>query len=86
MPNNTPRRRNYPLFHMAHYNILAAQVREHLFSTYADRKIHSGSMLRFTFSLTKRLKQDNPEMDHLKFLDACSPDPTMYPLSELWED
>jgi hypothetical protein len=34
----------------------------------------------------RRFKEDNPEFDHLKWLDQCSPDPTLYPLSELWED
>lgn len=34
----------------------------------------------------KYFEGDNDRFDALKFLDACSPDVDMYPLSELWED
>jgi hypothetical protein len=30
--------------------------------------------------------KDNPRFDPLKFLDVCSPNADLYPLSELWED
>jgi hypothetical protein len=33
----------------------------------------------------KHFAEDNLRFDPLKFLDACSPDTDLYPLSELWE-
>lgn len=71
------------LFHSAHYNILATQIRPRIIDS---TEVVNGRMLHFTLSLTRRLLKDNPSFDPLKFLDACSPDPEMYPLSELWED
>lgn len=35
--------------------------------------------------LAYALKEDNKAFDPIKFLDACSPDPEVYPLSELWD-
>jgi hypothetical protein len=33
----------------------------------------------------KRLQADNSDFDPVKFLDRCSANPEMYPLSELWD-
>jgi hypothetical protein len=44
------------------------------------------ALVNLALSFAKRFKEDNPKFDPLKFLDACSPDPDIYPISELWED
>lgn len=90
-----------PLFHRAHYNIIAAQLREHF---PVDDKYQDGYGMGLTIhdnlrgtrqravitdlalSLAKRFKEDNELFDPLRFLDACSPNVDLYPLSELWED
>jgi hypothetical protein len=95
MPETKPRE----LFHRAHYNALAKEVRDH-FPTKTDgivgslQHAHShsqntivrGSMADFALSLCKRFKEDNPRFDPIKFLEACSPDNDLYPLAELWEE
>lgn len=87
------------LFHNAHYNILAAQTKKQLddaigfYSPGISKMPYNGgpyyavdALVKLALSLAKRLLEDNPAFDPLKFLDACSPDVDMYPLSELWED
>lgn len=92
------------VFHRAHYNILAAQIKHGLEKHHApyllkgkDAKYHLGArnaLIELALSLAKRLQEDNPpadgkgvyHFDPLRFLDACSPDPEQYPLSELWEE
>lgn len=87
---------NKPLFHRAHYNILAAQIKRQLeplftaFGTPANWATDScqwrirNAFVDYTLKLTQRLLEDNPNFRPLAFLDACSPDPDLYPLSELW--
>lgn len=86
-------RNNRNLFHTAHYNIIAKQFREALTpyfrGIYVDDS--AGMSIRWAltnlaFSMAKRFKIDNELFDAPKFLDACSPDADVYPLSELWED
>jgi len=83
--------RGRPVFHRAHYNILAKQFREQLKPLFTDRFdpdliSQRGAIVDLAFSLARRLEQDNPLFDPVAFLNACSPDPDMYSLSELWED
>lgn len=79
-----------PLFHRGHYNILAKQFREHL-KPYMGPEHNQellairGAMLLLILGITTRLVEDNPDFNPLAFLDKCSPDPDVYPLSELWE-
>jgi len=84
-----PDARNRNLFHTAHYNIIAAQIRKRY-----EAATHIGeggneaerTLEELALSLSKRFKEDNERFDPLMFLDACSPDPDIYPLSELWEE
>jgi hypothetical protein len=92
MPETKPRE----LFHRAHYNALAKEIRElfpidehildsELYET-RTRLIHYRTCLtELALSLCKRFKEDNPRFDPIKFLEACSPDNDLYPLAELYE-
>lgn len=78
------------LFHRGHYNIIAKRFREEL-AKYTDSHTLSGKIARnaiydLALSMARRLVKDNPEFDPLMFLDNCSPDKDLYPLSEFWED
>lgn len=85
-----------PLFHRAHYNLIAKQIREsaapylELYRSDGQNRKHAYSAVHgltsFALNLAKRLLQDNPNFDPITFLDGCSPDKYLYPLSELWED
>jgi hypothetical protein len=86
-----------PLFHQAHYNIIAARIRETMPIDLAPNtpqydKIREHNMVSraaltdLALSLAHRFKEDNPNFRPLSFLDACSPNTDVYPLSELWED
>lgn len=83
--------RSTPLFRRGHYNILAAVIRRELEKHDApyitsEQKMHArNAVLDLALSLAKRLQEDNERFDPTKFLDACSPDPEQYPISELWE-
>ena len=67
------------LFHRAHYNIIAKVIRDE----YTRSPV--GINHKLLLSLAAELKSDNPRFDPIKFLDACSPDPDVFPFSELWE-
>jgi hypothetical protein len=77
-----------PLFHRAHYNIIAARFREQNWYTRSSsdyaRQART-SLTNIALDLAERFQEDNERFDPLKFLDACSPDPERMPLSELWE-
>ena len=80
------------LFHKAHYNVLAKQIRDLYAQTEYKRpvdRLHSLIARRtievFAVQLAKRLKQDNPLFDPILFLNTCSPDEDRYPLGELWK-
>jgi hypothetical protein len=94
-----------PVFHRAHFNILASEIREqleHATNFYAPKWEHGWAgdkrnyyaveaLVKLALSLAKRFQDeregyDGFKFDPLRFLDACSPDPELYPLSELWED
>lgn len=76
-----------PLFHRAHYNIIAAQIRREI-EKFGSAGISTprGTLVDFALSMAKRLNEDNPLFDPIKFLEACSPDNDRYPITELWED
>lgn len=54
--------------------------------------IKRGTLTALALSLAVRFKQDSDEAEQglpfnpIKFMDACSPDTDLYPLSELWEN
>jgi hypothetical protein len=92
---------NRKLFHKAHYNILAKQIRERLtvavdfysrgYERYKDSDRRGDyyaveALVTLALDLAKRFKEDNENFDPLKWLDQCSPDEDKYPLSELWEE
>lgn len=80
-----------PLFHRAHYNILAGQFR----SAITDA-LNIGSntltlpmgkaLYDLALNVAKRLKEDDPNFDAATWLDQCSPNSKALPLSELWDD
>jgi hypothetical protein len=80
------------LFHRAHHNIIAKQLREMYGELTGTDSPGENSMAflaqrtleEIALRLAKRFQEDNPLFDPLRFLDACSPDPDLYPLSELW--
>lgn len=87
---------NRNLFHAAHYNIIAKQLRtlyeetlgpteddpgEQLLTMIAQRTIEEVAL-----RLAKRFQQDNELFDPIKFLDACSPNTDLVHMSELWEN
>lgn len=81
-----------------HFNAIAKEIRD-VFPTrepenpnsMAGRRINelntieSAILTTLALNLAKRFNRDNPNFDPHKFLDACSPDTTLYSLSELWE-
>jgi hypothetical protein len=73
--------------HAAQYNLVAKKLRDN-FPTYntelamAERTIIS----RLALDFAKSFQADNPNFDPYTFLDRCSPDADLYPLSELWEE
>jgi hypothetical protein len=81
--------RKTPVFHKGHYNILAAQFKDELTKLTGLRspakRAGRNAVIELALSLARRLEQDNPEFDALQFLNACSPDPEIWPLAELWE-
>lgn len=90
--------RTTPLFHKAHYNIIAAQIKDVFPIDVPDVRFSIGDYVgikvenmkyrailsTLALNLAKRFEEDNSKFDPLKFLDACSPDVDLYPLSELW--
>lgn len=50
------------------------------------------ALVVLALNLCKRFKEDSDaategyQFDPIKFLTACSPDPDLYPLQELWEE
>jgi hypothetical protein len=74
------------MFHKGHYNILAAVVERELEGKQFEENRERNTLYDLAISLARRLQKDNPLFDPIRFLDACSPDPERYPISELWED
>lgn len=82
-----------------HYNAIAKEIREAM-PPYRSNEDETGrcevrirgTLVALALSFARRFKEDSDEASYgykfnpLKFLDACSPDPDVYPLSELWEE
>jgi hypothetical protein len=43
------------------------------------------ALVKLALRFARRFEADNERFDPLKFLDQCSPNDELYPLSELWE-
>jgi hypothetical protein len=51
-----------------------------------DRRYYAvDSLIKLALRFARRFADDYELFDPLKFLDACSPNVDMYPLSELWD-
>ena len=73
-----------------HYNAVAKELREQFvesdeFNAVRRRAVRD-QLVRLSFRFARRFKKDNPDFDVLRWLDQCSPNPDLYPFSELWED
>jgi hypothetical protein len=78
-----------PKFHAATYNMVAKRIREQI-GVYPERRVDyeigwTNGLIELSLEFAKAFKKDNELFDPIKFLDACSSDPEVYPLSELWD-
>jgi hypothetical protein len=81
-------------FSAVHYNAIAKEIRDVFpqgdgFETRSQRNNYMAQravLAALALNFAQRFNQDNPRFNPLKFLDACSPDVDVYPLSEFWED
>ena len=74
-----------PKYHAKFYNFVAKRIRTQFPmepSCGRERTIITTLALEFAV----KFAEDNVQFDPLQFLDQCSPDPSVFPLSELWED
>lgn len=84
-------------FYRQHHNAIAKDIREELTvwtDMYeAETKVTEKALIRvgikaiteLMLRFAKRFQKDNERFDPLMFLDQCSPNEDLYPLSELWE-
>lgn len=75
-------------FDRQHYNALAKIMRENFPDEDADDVSYRHGRTQHVFICMKManyFKSTDQGFDPIKFLDACSPDVDVYPLSELWE-
>ena len=86
-------------FSKQHYNAIAKDIREEFASCLSEysnptpynklsklRRLYcTDALVKLALRFARRFQEDNEYFDPLKFLDACSPDTDLYPLSELWE-
>jgi len=77
-------------FQRQHHNAIAKLMRDNWpADLHNERKVElavRGHHVNTCINFARYLKWDNPFFDPLHFLDACSPDSDMYPLSELWDE
>lgn len=88
-----------PLFHRAHYNIIASCIRKEFelaatgfesFEAASEQaKVYHAKAAAITdlaITFAHRFKRDNASFDPPSFLDQCSHNNDLYPISELWEE
>jgi hypothetical protein len=84
---------NKAKYHKLHYNLVAKVLRDR-FEEYVNdggttnsmtKLIQTSVVVSIALDFAHKFLMDNPSFDPLKFLDACSPDVDLYPLSELWD-
>jgi hypothetical protein len=80
-------------FRAQHYNAIAKDIREQMAKHGVPHIVKSdyhvgarNALIEISLRLAMRFERDNERFNPLLFLDACSPDPEQYPLSELWDD
>lgn len=84
-------------FDRRHYNALAKLFRDNWpydlapnEPEYAEAKrnvtIQRATLADFALEMTKYFEKGDPGFKPIKFLEAASAEPELYPLSELWED
>lgn len=81
-------------FSAQHFNAIAKDIRDE-FQRCLDEYKHpnqklkklycTDALVKLALRFADRFINDNDLFDPLKFLDACSPNTDLYPLSELWE-
>jgi len=86
---------NKSKYHKLHYNLVAKVLRDRFEEYSSDRGTSSSDhtiriartsvVVDIALDFAHKFLMDNPSFDPLKFLDQCSPDVDLYPLSELWE-
>ena len=89
---------NRKLFGVAHYNAIAKDMRTEFelaatgYESYEpsdpEAKVYHARASAFcdlAITFAKRFVVDNDQFDPIKFLDQCSPNTDLYPLSELWD-
>jgi hypothetical protein len=86
-----------PKFNAVTYNMVAKQLRENFpgwlegedSEWYRHQKekvlIQRGVITNLALEFAQRFQKDNPDFDPIRFMDQCSPDEELFPLSELWE-
>lgn len=68
------------------YNLVAKVIRERLEVLIKEPGNARTEVLVIALAFAHKFKKDNSSFNHLAWLDRCSPDSDLYPLSELWED
>jgi hypothetical protein len=69
--------------------MVAKRIREQI-AVFEPRRVDyeigwTNGLIELSLEFAKTFKKDNELFDPLKFLDACSPNPDLYPISELWD-
>jgi hypothetical protein len=83
-------------FSTQHYNAIAKDIRTELAIVMSEVTVWwdgetknlkgTDALVKLALRFAMRFHKDNEEFEPLKFLDACSPNAELYPLSELWDD
>jgi len=84
------------MFTQQHYYAVAKRFRENFpldlmpaGDLYIERRhdliVARGAIVGLALEFARYFETDNPKFDPLKFLEFCSPDNDVYPLTELWE-
>lgn len=80
-------------YHAMYYNFIAKRIRENFDMGGQDdtavmrlmSQTNRAVLTDLAMDCAVKFKEDNPSFDPYKFLDQCSPDPDLYPLSEVWQ-
>lgn len=82
-----------PKYHPMFYNFVAKRLRQnypngdaHTSRERVAQQVAQRIVEDIALEFADRFLADNPEFDAVRFLDSCSPDTDLYPISELWED
>lgn len=72
------------------HNVIAKTIREELDEVGSSNeeiaKAARGVLIRLAMRFAMRFMNDDPNFNAFIFLDRCSPNPELYPISELWKD